>query len=221
MSKTAIIFGASGLIGKSLLELLLTDPAYDKIRIFVRRKIDLSNPKAELHVSDLSDISKLKDQIRGDVVFCCLGTTISKAGSKDAFRKIDYEMPSNIAMIAAENKVQGFYVVSSLGADPVSSNFYLRTKGEMEEAVKKTSINSIGIFRPSLLLGSRAEFRFGESLGKGFMKLVNPLLFGSWKKYRAIEGVDVAKAMKSAAKENKAGISIYQSDEVQQMADTL
>jgi uncharacterized protein YbjT (DUF2867 family) len=221
MSKTAIIFGASGLIGKSLLELLMTDPAYDKIRVFARKKIDLSDPKAELHVSDLVDISKLKDLIKGDDLFCCLGTTISKAGSKDAFRKVDYEMPANIAMIAAENNVQGFYIVSSLGADPVSSNFYLRTKGEMEEAVKKTGINSVGIFRPSLLLGSRAEFRFGESLGKGFMKLLNPLLFGSWKKYRAIEGADVAKAMRSAAKENKAGNSIYQSDEIQQRADSL
>jgi uncharacterized protein YbjT (DUF2867 family) len=221
MSRTAIIFGASGLIGRSLLKLLIADPAYDKIRIFVRKKIDLSDPRAEIHVSDLSDISKLKDQIKGDVLFCCLGTTISKAGSKDAFRKIDYEMPANIAMIAAEHKVQGFYVVSSLGADPVSSNFYLRTKGEMEEAVKKSGLSSVGIFRPSLLLGSRTEFRFGESLGKGFMKLVNPLLFGSWKKYRAIKGSDVAKAMRSAAKENKAGNSIYQSDEIQQRADSL
>jgi uncharacterized protein YbjT (DUF2867 family) len=219
MTKIAIIFGATGLIGKNLLDKLILDQSYDKIKIFVRRKPSLSHAKVEVQVSDLVDIIKLKDLIKGHDVFCCLGTTISKAGSQDAFRKIDYELPTEIAMMAAENKVNGFYVVSSLGADFNSSNFYLRTKGEMEEAVKKSGINSIGIFRPSLLLGKRDEFRFGETLGKATMKLINPLLFGNLKKYRGIEAADVAKAMVAIARKNKTGANIFQSDEIQKIAD--
>jgi uncharacterized protein YbjT (DUF2867 family) len=217
--KTAIIFGATGLIGKNLLNMLIIDQSYDKIKIFVRKKPGLSHAKVEVQVSDLIDIIKLKDLIKGNDLFCCLGTTISKAGSQDAFRKIDYELPTEIAMIAAENKVNGFFVVSSLGADHNSSNFYLRTKGEMEEATKKSGVNSIGIFRPSLLLGARNEFRFGETMGKTVMKLINPLLFGCLKKYRGIEAADVAKAMIAAAREHKSGANIYQSDEIQKIAD--
>jgi uncharacterized protein YbjT (DUF2867 family) len=218
MAKTALIFGATGLVGKSLLHNLISDQNYAKIKIFVRKNPEISHPKLEIHVSDFSDIISLKDHIKGDDLFCCLGTTIAKAGSKDAFRKIDYELPVELAMMAAENKVNGLFVVSSLGADSNSSNFYLRTKGEMEEAVKKSGVNTIGVFRPSLLFGARKEFRFGEILGKGVMKLINPLLHGSLKKYRGIEASDVARAMAAAAK-NKTGTSIYQSDEIQKIAD--
>lgn len=219
MPKTAILFGATGLVGRNLLNILLPDQNYDKIKIFVCKKPEFVNAKVEIHITDFSDIIKLKDLIKGNDLFCCLGTTISKAGSKDSFRKVDYELPAEIAMIAAENKVSGFFVVSSLGADPNSSNFYLRTKGEMEEAVKKSGVNSFGIFRPSLLLGAREEFRFGETLGKAFMKLINPLLLGSLKRYRGIEAANVAKAMVAAARENKSGTSIYQSDEIQKIAE--
>jgi len=219
MLKTAIIFGATGLIGKNLLNSLILAPGYDKIKIFVRKKPDLNHPKVEIQVSDMVDIIKLKDMIKGNDLFCCLGTTISKAGSQDAFRKIDYELPTEIAMMAAENKVEGFFVVSSLGADYNSSNFYLRTKGEMEEGIKKSGIKSIGIFRPSFLLGEREEFRLGENIAKAAMKLINPLLLGNLKKYRGIKASDVARAMITTARENKPGASIYHSDEIQKIAD--
>jgi uncharacterized protein YbjT (DUF2867 family) len=221
MPKTALIFGATGLIGRSLLSMLIRDQSYDKIKIFVRRKPAISDEKVEIYISDLADIMKLKEHVKGNDLFCCLGTTISKAGSRDAFRKIDYELPAEIAMMAAENKVKGFFVVSSIGADHSSSNFYLRTKGEMEAAVKKSGIDTIGIFRPSLLFGRREEFRFGETLGKAFMKLVNPLLLGGLKKYRGIEADDVASAMIAIARSRKAGTSIYQSDEIQKIVDAL
>jgi uncharacterized protein YbjT (DUF2867 family) len=204
MSKTAIVFGSSGLIGSELLPQLFADPDYDLVIAFVRKPTGIVAAKLEEVITDFKDIDALRSQVKGDVVYCCLGTTIKTAGTEAAFRKVDYELVRWAAVAAAENKVSRFIVVSSMGANADSGNFYLRTKGEMEKAVSALNFSQCVIVRPSMLLGPRKEFRFGEKVGKVVMIAFSFLIPS---KYKAIQAKQVAKAMIATVRENhKSGI---------------
>jgi uncharacterized protein YbjT (DUF2867 family) len=212
--KTALVFGATGLVGGELLKRLVQDPVYTKVKIFVRRNPKIKDDKLEVYIIDLDHPELFENNIYGDVLFCCLGTTIKTAGSKERFRKVDFESPARLAGIANRNGVPDFLVISSIGANGKSSNFYLKTKGEMELAVGKHKFQKLAILRPSLLIGTREEFRAGELTGKVIMKLIKPFLFGPLKRYKPVKGSSVATAMiKIAAGKN--GFKVYESEEIE------
>ncbi len=216
--KTALLFGSTGLTGGYLLQRLLMDSRYEKIKVFVRKKIGFpSDKKLEEHVVKLSDPETFAELLEGDDLFCCLGTTLAKAGSKEAFRKVDFEIPVKIAEASSKNNVPSFIIISSLGANATSSNFYLRTKGEMEEAVRKYAFRKTAILRPSMLLGGRKEFRFGESAGKLFMQAFGFLFIGGLKKYKAIQAKSVARAMIEIANGNYQE-TVFESDRIREIA---
>ncbi len=193
--KTAVIFGATGLTGSLVLKKLIRDERYEKIRVFTRSEPEIKSDKMEVIKTDLENLEQYSDDISGDDVFCCLGTTIKKAGSRDNFKKVDLDWPALIAEIASKNKVPNFLMVSSIGADSKSANFYLRTKGEAENAVRRNDFHKVVLLRPSMLLGKRSEFRFFEELGKLVMIPLKFLLIGNLKKYRPINSERVASAM--------------------------
>jgi uncharacterized protein YbjT (DUF2867 family) len=162
----------------------------------------------------LSDSASL---LKADDVFCCLGTTIKKAGSQEAFRRVDFTFAYEAAQLAANNGAAQFLLVSALGANANSSVFYNRVKGETEDAIAALPFVSVSIFRPSLLLGERAEFRLGERIAEPVMKALSFLLIGSLRKYRAIEARTVAAAMIEVAKAQPKGVNVYESDRIQEV----
>lgn len=212
--KTALVFGATGQTGALLTDELLKSPLYNEVRIFVRKPAGKTHPKLRELVNPLSDPQYLKNEIKGDDLFCCIGTTIKKAGTKENFRQVDYELPVSIARIAKQNGVSSMVTVSALGADAESNNFYLRTKGEMEHAVAGFGIENTVFVRPSLLLGKRGEHRTGELIGKWMMKLLNPLFIGRLKRYKAIHSAVVARAMIKAANDGKTGTRFIENEEL-------
>lgn len=217
--RTALLFGGTGLIGKALAGELCTSDRYDKILVFTRRDVGFTGEaKIINNIVDFNNPESFSGHIRGDDLYICLGTTIKKAGSIQKMEEIDRDLPVKLAILAHENGVKRLAVVSSIGANLASSNYYLRIKGEMERSILEIDFETIAIVRPSLLLGERNEKRFGESISKIIMKAFGFILFGNLKKYRAIEGRDVAKAMIRILFEEK-GKSIFESDQVQNIAD--
>jgi uncharacterized protein YbjT (DUF2867 family) len=217
-NKIAIVFGASGLIGNYLVHHLCESPHYREVLTFSRHIIGFKHAKIKEVINDLKDLSILKNDLLGHDVFCCLGTTIKKAGNQENFRKIDFDLPIRLARLSEENKIRGFFVVSSIGANVKSTNFYLRTKGEMEKEVMDCGIPRIAVVRPSMLLGKRNEFRFGEEVGKILMKVVSVFLLGKYRKYKAIHAETVAKAMIKIANDDYSDQDIYESDELEEIA---
>jgi len=210
--KTALLFGATGLVGGYLLDELLDDARYDTVRVFGRRTLEKAHPKLQQHLVDFSKPKEYERLIVGEEVFCCLGTTIKTAGSQEAFRQVDLEWPLDIARAAKKNGVPTFLVVSSLGASP-KGNFYLRTKAEMEKSVLDLKFGKTVIARPSMLLGPRAESRPGEKAGKFFMQALGFLLPA---KYKAVHAQTVARGLVRAA--NDVGISgVLESDRLQEL----
>jgi uncharacterized protein YbjT (DUF2867 family) len=218
--RTAIIFGSTGLIGNLLLEELTLSSEYSEIKIFVRQPTGVSEPKVKEYAVDFSNHDTFSKLIKGDDLFICLGTTIKKAGSVKKMEEIDRDLPVKIASSARENGVKRIAVVSSIGANPASSNYYLRIKGEMEQEIKKLKFENIAIVRPSMLLGERKEKRAGETAGKVVMKIVNPLLIGKMKKFRGIHGKDVARAMIAILRKDHIK-TIYDSDDLQKIASEI
>lgn len=216
-NKKAIIFGATGLIGNLLLDELLDSDSYSEIKLFVRQQIGISHPKVQEFSVDFSYPDSFLTKIIGDDIFICLGTTIKKAGSVEKMEKIDRDLPVMLTRAAFSNGVKRIAVVSSIGANIESKNYYLRIKGEMENEILKMKFENTVIVRPSMLLGERKEKRPGELAGKVVMKVVNPLLVGKMKKYRGIHGRDVARAMIALLQKEQAKI-IYESDELQFIA---
>jgi uncharacterized protein YbjT (DUF2867 family) len=219
MNKTAIVIGATGLTGTHLVASLLHDPAFSKVRVLVRQPWAHDRPKLESIIVDFDDEESLAAALQGDILFCCIGTTIKKAGNQENFRAVDYGIPVKCARIAKEQGVSQFLLMSSINANPRSRNFYLRTKGQTEEAIQQAGFFSVNIFRPSVLIGQRNEFRLGEWIGRYLFQLFYFLLQGRWKKYRGIKAATVANAMIVAAKENDEGVSIYESDAIQSMGE--
>ncbi|MFV0417534.1 MAG: NAD(P)H-binding protein [Dysgonomonas sp.] len=214
MTKTAIIIGSTGMTGTHLLKILLTSSVYDKVISFVRHSTKISHPKLIQHVVDFDQPESYQDLIEGSDMFCCLGTTIKKAGSQEAFEKVDLQYPLQFAKIAASKGIKQYSIISSIGANPQSSNFYLRTKGKCEEELRKLAFQSTSIFRPSLLIGNRKEFRLGEKVGKYAMKFFSVFFIGKIKKYKSIKSKNVAYAMYSIAQSNTVGYHIYESDKI-------
>ena len=212
--KTAIVIGATGLVGNLITQKLLEDNRYEKVKVFVRRSLNINNPKLEEHIVDFDNIELWKNNLSGDELYSALGTTIKKAGSKDAQYKIDFTYQYETAKAASENGVKKYLLVSSLGANSKSSNFYLQMKGSLDEKVQQLSFDQIRIFRPSILVGDRSEKRFGESLGikiAGTFTKIIPAL----KKYQPIEASQVAEAMIKSANQNLSDkIKIYNSEEI-------
>jgi len=215
--KTALIIGSTGLIGSELLNLLLDSNDYLKVITFVKRDTGIKHPKLTQHIIDFDKPETYKDLVVGDDFFCTIGTTIKKAGSKEAFRKVDFEYPRQFASFALQNKVKQFLIISSLSADAKSGNFYLKTKGEIQDFLKDCSFENVAVLQPSLLLGNRTEFRLGEKVGAFFMKTFSFLFLGNLKKYKPIEGKTVAKAFFKIAQTNNKGFKIYESDVIQEI----
>jgi uncharacterized protein YbjT (DUF2867 family) len=217
--KTALIIGSTGLIGSQLLNFLFDSNDYLKVITFVKRDTGIKHPKLTQHVIDFDKPETYKDLVVGDDFFCTIGTTIKKAGSKEAFRKVDFEYPRQFADFALQNKVKQFLIISSLGADAKSGNFYLKTKGEIQDFLKNCNFESVSVLQPSLLLGSRTEFRLGEKVGAFFLKSLSFLFLGNLKKYKPIESKTVAKALLKIAQTNNKGFKIYESDTIQEIGN--
>ena len=215
--KTALIIGSTGLIGSQLLKLLLESDQYSTVITFVKRDSGIQHPKLKQYIIDFDKPESYQDFVEGDDFFCTIGTTINKAGSKEAFRKVDFEYPAQFAKIAEEKKIKQFLIISSLGADATSSNFYLKTKGEIENFLKTSALEKVSILRPSLLLGNRTEFRLGEKVGAFFMKAFSFMFVGNLKKYKPIESATVAKALFVIAQQNNKEFTIYESDLIQEI----
>lgn len=215
---TATLIGATGLIGNLLLQELLNDPFYSTVRILIRRSLDITNPKLEKKIVDFSDSDSLLVALNNsDLIFCSIGTTQKKVkGDKYLYRKIDYDIPVKLARLGKMTGCEKFILVSSVGADKNSGNFYLRLKGEVEEAVIATGLKSIHIMRPSMLLGERKEFRAGEKIISPVMKL---FAFAVPEKFKAITAETVAKAMVASGKRTEEGFFIYEYAQIKQLSE--
>lgn len=208
MNKTALLAGASGLTGGYLLNLLLESPEYSSVIAYVRKSSGLTHPKLKEIVVDWET---LQEPVAAEDVFCCLGTTIKKAGSQEAFRRVDYNYPLQLAQIQLRGGSQQFLLVSAIGADAKSSVFYSRVKGELENALQSIGYKSLHIFRPSFIAGPRKESRPGERIGLAIFSLLSPLFIGPLKKYAPIQAEHIARAMLRAAQKNQPGIKVYDS----------
>ncbi len=213
--KTALVLGATGLVGGEVIKLLLADETYQKVSVLVRRNLPLRHAKLEQHMVDFDQLSLHAGLFAVDDVYCCLGTTIRKAGSQEAFRKVDYTYPCEAARLALAQGVKQYLLVTALGADPKSGIFYNRVKGEVEAAIGQLGLYAFHIFRPSMLLGDRPEVRVGEQIGKVVVQAVGFLLIGSLKKYKGIHVTTVARAMRNVARKDTTGKHIYESDRIQ------
>jgi uncharacterized protein YbjT (DUF2867 family) len=208
--KTALVAGATGLIGEQLLGLLLQGGQYDKVIALVRREV-ANRPKLEQRTINLDD-EKDYEGVKADDIFCCLGTTIGKAGSKENFRKVDFQYPLMLARAMKRNGAKQYLIVTALGANKNSSIFYNQVKGEVEDAISKIGFDSIHILRPSLLVGDRKEKRSAEDAAKWFYKAFGFLIPS---KYKGIDVTKIARAMVAFAAEHERGIFIHESDVLQ------
>ncbi len=196
--KTAIILGATGLTGSILLEKLLADASFEKIKLFSRSSAEKNSPEIEEHLMDMFQLEKHSEAFKADVVFCCIGTTKAKTPDKETYKKIDYGIPVTAAKLANQNGIETFIVISAMGADENSDIFYNKTKGEMQRDVLKQDIENTYILQPSLIVGNRNEARFGEHVATFFMKAFGLLIP---EKYKMIKAETIAEAMLVLAKE--------------------
>lgn len=214
MKKLVWIAGATGLVGGEVLKLLAESDRYERINSIVRRKTNTNYLSVHSHLVDYDQEGSFPDNEAVSDVYICLGTTMKKAGSKNAFYAVDFEYVLRVAKWAKKSGAETCSIISSLGASPESSNFYLRTKGEMEEALKAVGFKRLLILRPSLLLGNRKEFRFAEKIASFVMILFSWLMFGPLKKYRAVKAEQVAKAMLNSSEKNKKALHILENTEI-------
>lgn len=217
--KRALVFGATGLTGHHLTQQLLANTNYREIICVNRQPMNVNHERLTELIDDYSDLQNLKINSPIDDVFCCIGTTIKKAGSKENFKKVDLDLPVAIAKLAADKKAEKLLVVSSIGAKAKSGNFYLRTKGEMEQQVLQTEGLLKTIVRPSMLLGGRSEKRTAESLGQLVMKAISFLMIGKLRKYRPIQAADLARAMNAIANSQPTTQVIFESNDLQEIAN--
>ena len=216
-ARTALVAGASGLVGGHLLGLLLDDPAYDRVTTLARGALPRTHKKLVQRVVDFDRLAEVGDFPRVHDVFCCLGTTIRQAGSQDAFRKVDMTYVVELGRMAVRHRAAQFLVVTALGADPRSRVFYNRVKGETEEAIRRLQFEGIQIFRPSLLLGKRAQSRPAERIAGLLSPLVGWVMMGPLARYRPIKGATVARAMVRVARDASHGAHVYESDEIRRL----
>ena len=215
--KTALVFGSSGLVGGHLLNQLIENDNYNKIKIFVRSEPKNHNPKVEIIYTDFNNLENHKEDIKGDDCFFCIGTTKQNSPDKNEYRRVELDIPKEIAQITKSNSLNSFVFVSSGFADPKNSGDYLKFKGQVEEELKKLSFQKLGIVRPSFLLGDRKEKRIGEKIGILIFKLLSPLLLGPLKKMKPIHSEKVAKAMLNISN-NEYNKVVFESNEIVELA---
>ena len=220
MSKTALIAGASGLVGSHLLSLLLESDDYHKVLVLSRRPLPLDHPKATLLIADFDNLVTSLTDKKIDDVFCCLGTTIKTAGSQEAFRKVDFDYCLNLAEAGLECGAQHFLLISAMGASTRSPNFYSRTKGEIEKAVAALGYQQVSIFRPSLLDGEREDKRTGEGVALRILRPLQPLTEKLIPTYAPIRADQVAQAMYSYAANRGTGRTVLNSGQIREIART-
>lgn len=214
--KTAVLIGATGLVGGHCLNLLLASPAYDRVIAVTRRPLKVRHPKLEVIEASFDRLGDELAGLRADDAFCCLGTTIRKAGTKAEFHKVDYGYAFEFAHRMQANGTRHFLLVSALGANPGSSLFYNRVKGMLEMDVRALGFPCFSIFQPSFLVGERAETRKGEAIGIRLTSLIAPLLRGPLSASHPVAGADVAAAMVAVAQqEGAAGTRIYRYRDIQ------
>ena len=214
--KTALLFGATGLIGSHLLNLLISNNNYSKIKVFVRSSIELNHQKIEIIQTDFNNLKTHKEEIKGDDCFFCIGTTKKNSPDKNEYKRVELELPKQVAQIAKSNLVNSFVFVSSGYADPKSSGDYLKFKGLVEEDLIRLNFPKLGIMRPSFLLGDRKENRIGEKIGIFVFKLLSPLFLGPLKKMKPIHSAIVAKGM-IAIIQNDSSKTIFESNEISEI----
>lgn len=213
MNKTALIAGSTGLIGSQLLQLLLDSDRYSHVIALTRQNLPLQHSKLTQLKIDFSKLGESLDDFAADDIYCCLGTTMAKAGTKENFYQVDFYYPLLLAKSGKQRGAKQYMLVSALGADKNSSIYYNQVKGEIEEAVTKEHFEATHIFRPSLLLGDRSEQRTGEDAARIFYKIFGFLIP---KKYKAIDSANVARAMLHFASQEQKGIHIHESKDLQQ-----
>ena len=216
--KIGLVIGATGLVGRELVLTLLESSEFSKVIVWVRRTTGIKHSKLNEHFPDFEQLER--EPIPGDVdcIFCCLGTTIKKVKTKESFRKVDFTYPLMLAKNAEHNQIGQFLIISAMGANPSSRVFYSRTKGELESEVRKLHLKSLSVFRPSLLLGKRDEFRIGEEAAAVASKIVPFLFKGPFKKFKPVKGKVVAQAMYALALQEKAGINLVEAQEIEELA---
>jgi len=214
-TRKALLVGSSGLIGGYCLQNLIDDPTYSEVTAMVRKPLLKTHRKLKEVVTKFDNLEHELSNIQAQDVYCCIGTTIKKAGSREAFKKIDLSLVVTVAELMKKQGAEQFLVISAMGANRDSKVFYNRTKGEMEAALQKLDYPCLRIIRPSLLLGPRKEFRFGEKIGVLLTPVLKPFLMGSLKKYKPIEANKVAGFMvKTGNEEPASGVHIYESDQI-------
>ena len=217
--KTAIVFGSTGLIGGHLVNQLIQDNYYTKIKIFVRSQTSINNEKVEVINIDFNNLGNHKTEITGDDCFFCIGTTKQNSPDKNDYQKVELDIPKEIAQIAKANSVKSFIFISSIYANPNSSGNYVKFKGLVEEELKRLNFSKLGILRPSFLMGKRKENRVGEKIGIFAFSVLSPLLFGPFKKMRPISSENVAKAMIKIANSNLEK-TVYESNEIVELTSS-
>ena len=214
--RIALIFGSSGLVGGYLLNQLIKDTNYSKIKLFVRSVTEINDPKVEIIKTDFNNLESHKEDIKGNDCFFCIGTTKKNSTDKQEYRRVELDIPREIAKIVKSNLVNSFIFVSALYANPKSSGNYVRFKGLVEEELKRLDFPKLALMRPSFLMGDRKEKRVGEKIGIFVFKLLSPLLLGPLKKMKPIHSETVAKAMIRAANENLER-NIFESNEIDEL----
>jgi uncharacterized protein YbjT (DUF2867 family) len=218
MANKAVIAGASGLVGRELLNILLKENFYNEVLILVRKELTVQHKKLVQLVVDFDKLEDVKHIINGHAIFCCLGSTKSKTPSQRMYRKVDHDYPVKLAQIAQKNKISQYHLVSAIGANFNSLAFYNKLKGETENNIRAIDLPCLHIYQPSLLTGDRKEYRFAEKVATVVMTVVNPILMGPLKKYQSIPAVTVARAMYNQSLNQDEGVFIHPSDHIKQLA---
>ena len=218
MGFKAILLGASGLIGSKLLTLLLNHDGFEEVTVFVRKELQHENPKLKQEITDFRDLESLSFKIDVDIIFCCIGSTKSQTPDLAKYKRIDHDIPLFFAKVALEKGASQYHIVSALGANQNSTNFYSKLKGEIETDLKSLRYPSLYIYQPSFLEGDREKSRPLEKIIIPIMKVLNFLLIGSLKKYQSIAAEDVARAMVNESIKNKRGIFVIESDKIKELA---
>ncbi|MBC7381527.1 MAG: NAD(P)H-binding protein [Bacteroidia bacterium] len=214
MLRKALVIGATGLIGRSLVYELLKSNEYDKVVVMARKDLVIRHTKLEQYLIDFDSLEHYQDYMQVNDVFCCLGSTRAKTPDLNMYRKIDYEYPITIAKLALARGAEQFLLVSSMGADKRSRIFYNRVKGDVEDAITRLNYPILHIFRPALLLGNRLEKRPMEMISKFLFKVLNPFLIGPLSGFKAIQGETVAKVMVKIAIQHIMGTKIWLNQQI-------
>jgi uncharacterized protein YbjT (DUF2867 family) len=217
-TRTALVLGATGLVGGELVDLLLPDPGWSRVTTLVRRPGHAPHPRLDERVVDLEKMSDHAAAFAADVVFCALGTTIRQAGSQDAFRHVDHDLVVEGARLAAAQGARHFVLVTALDADPASRIFYNRVKGETERDVRALGLPAVTILRPSLILGARSQRRVAERVAQWIAPVLAPLLQGPLRGYRAIPARSVARAMARLGREAASGARVVENETIAALA---